>query len=654
MKLASLIDEKFGLPGNAGREFGEKYVKEFINPGKFAELWTAFEATYPELQPQLKTTFEKTNDLFKYIKPEKGGEAYRVSTLPEVAAQELDEYLDNILAAIDELSNLDKAPDEKTVSDAIQYFDGLFQDMLNIFTSNTAGDAPLEPYKKTNIGFGSPQYVNEDSFDETKKALYNNRDKIGNFTFKALQSDLMLGNEAHVRSWLIKNGYMDEEKLPFEEIDALHENEEYCPKCVAKIKESIKKLVAECWKTHKQVGMKKKGNKMVPNCVPKNEEVDEAKRGPKPAKGKRFAKKVKGKGGRTRTISYGQAGKAKGGGDRIRPGTKKGHAYCARSAKIKKCKNPPCANTLSRKKWKCQGSRSVAETKKMGEDVLGSSKPIGLSDLPVDLAKTAANKGSGRAPDAVYAGPGGDDAQNLKPSQQQIILVKAFNMAMNTTPAGGKFEPGGDIGAIISKDGFIMDGHHRWASTILVKPDASVKGERIGLPAKDLITALNVYTKGVIGKQSGNPGQGAISEFTGENIQSKIIDVAEKTGKSPDHPDAPGYEWEDLKQRITKVGDGDYQKGLDFIKTNANIISSKKIESWMPDRDDMPVIQKDQLADVEKKFASGELDLKPPFDPATKVQMKKAGLGGDDSEPDVQTKRKAKLRTALKEFYNLS
>ena len=90
-----------------------------------------------------------------------------------------------------------------------------------------------------------------------------------------------------------------------------------------------------------------------------NKEVDEAKT--KPAKGKRFAKKVKGKGGRTRTVSYGQAGKAKKGGDRIRPGTKKGHAYCARSAKIKKCKNPPCANTLSRKKWKCQGSRSVPE-----------------------------------------------------------------------------------------------------------------------------------------------------------------------------------------------------------------------------------------------------------------------------------------------------
>jgi len=85
--------------------------------------------------------------------------------------------------------------------------------------------------------------------------------------------------------------------------------------------------------------------------------LEEKKKGKcKPSKGKRFAKRVNGK-----CRSFGQAGKAKKGGDRIRPGTKKAHAYCARSAKIKKCKNPPCANTLSRKKWKCQGSRSVTE-----------------------------------------------------------------------------------------------------------------------------------------------------------------------------------------------------------------------------------------------------------------------------------------------------
>jgi serine protease inhibitor len=28
-----------------------------------------------------------------------------------------------------------------------------------------------------------------------------------------------------------------------------------------------------CWDTHKQVGMKEKGNRLVPNCVPKNESI---------------------------------------------------------------------------------------------------------------------------------------------------------------------------------------------------------------------------------------------------------------------------------------------------------------------------------------------------------------------------------------------
>ena len=33
-------------------------------------------------------------------------------------------------------------------------------------------------------------------------------------------------------------------------------------------------MAEACWSSHKQVGMKKKGNKMVPNCVPKNEDAE--------------------------------------------------------------------------------------------------------------------------------------------------------------------------------------------------------------------------------------------------------------------------------------------------------------------------------------------------------------------------------------------
>jgi hypothetical protein len=82
----------------------------------------------------------------------------------------------------------------------------------------------------------------------------------------------------------------------------------------------------------------------------------------KPAAGKASVKVVKNAAtGRTRKVSYGQAGKAKDGGKRIRPGTAKGDAYCARSAKIKGDwkSDPNSPNNLSRKKWKCRGSKSM-------------------------------------------------------------------------------------------------------------------------------------------------------------------------------------------------------------------------------------------------------------------------------------------------------
>jgi len=83
---------------------------------------------------------------------------------------------------------------------------------------------------------------------------------------------------------------------------------------------------------------------------------------PTPSKGKRFVKVVVNKEtGREKKVSYGQAGKAKDGGDRIRPGSEKGNSYCARSAKIKGDwkSDPNSPNNLSRKKWKCSGSKSM-------------------------------------------------------------------------------------------------------------------------------------------------------------------------------------------------------------------------------------------------------------------------------------------------------
>tara|TARA_R100001509_G_scaffold151849_1_gene111585 strand:+ start:2875 stop:3144 length:270 start_codon:yes stop_codon:yes gene_type:complete len=81
----------------------------------------------------------------------------------------------------------------------------------------------------------------------------------------------------------------------------------------------------------------------------------------KPRKGKAKVKVLKS----GKRVSYGQAGKASDGGRRVRPGTSKGDSYCARSlGQMKKhpksASNPNSPLRLSRKRWKCVGSKSKA------------------------------------------------------------------------------------------------------------------------------------------------------------------------------------------------------------------------------------------------------------------------------------------------------
>lgn len=72
----------------------------------------------------------------------------------------------------------------------------------------------------------------------------------------------------------------------------------------------------------------------------------------KPSKNKRFCQIVAGK-----KVSYGQLGAT------IKPRTKKGNSYCARSYGILKkfpsARKKSSPNFLSRKKWRCVGKKSI-------------------------------------------------------------------------------------------------------------------------------------------------------------------------------------------------------------------------------------------------------------------------------------------------------
>ena len=106
-------------------------------------------------------------------------------------------------------------------------------------------------------------------------------------------------------------------------------------------------LTEACWKGYKQVGMKDKGGKQVPNCVPvdESEQLEEGeyqgrkvKLG-KPMQGdsKKFKVYVKNDKGNVVKVNFGQGGDAKGGTMRIRKSNPKARkAFRARH----NCDNP--------------------------------------------------------------------------------------------------------------------------------------------------------------------------------------------------------------------------------------------------------------------------------------------------------------------------
>lgn len=116
-----------------------------------------------------------------------------------------------------------------------------------------------------------------------------------------------------------------------------------------------------CWAGYVQAGMKRKGKKEVPNCVPASSGLKKP-RAQRDAEGdgKKYTKVVTNpETGRKNRIRYGAQGY------KIAPGTDKGDRYCARSFGDMKSEGYDCSgaerNTplcLSRAKWRCSGKTS--------------------------------------------------------------------------------------------------------------------------------------------------------------------------------------------------------------------------------------------------------------------------------------------------------
>ena len=95
--------------------------------------------------------------------------------------------------------------------------------------------------------------------------------------------------------------------------------------------------------------------------------------------------------------------------------------------------------------------------------------------------------------------------EKLKPSQRQIYLAQIVaNIHKNGLTNTLKWITSQSL-FIVSKDNFIIDGHHRFASAILINPKTKVRGLIVDLPQAELLKiALHFSDK--VAKNTRNEG----------------------------------------------------------------------------------------------------------------------------------------------------
>lgn len=284
-------------------------------------------------------------------------------------------------------------------------------------------------------------------------------------------------------------------------------------------------------------------------------------------------------------------------------------------------------------------------------DVFGQPTAMPLSKIDAKAAKAAFGAGSKDGNDkddaATVDSTAKEPVGSLKPMQKEVIPEKAVSFAMGFLRDGDPDLT--DMEAIVSSDNYIMDGHHRWAARTLINPAASVTVAKIGMPADDLITTLNIYTKAKGLK--GNPGEGDVTKFASSvpEVLKKVMAGGTKVLKYTKGP-WPVLDAEEAKESFGKIpgANGDAEKGMEIMIANAKKLPTQKHPN-APSRVDMPVIdaKTGDLKKVLAKIKAGEMDIKEPFSKDVEGNLKTKG-DEDKESPVTESKRWQKLAGIIK------
>jgi hypothetical protein len=201
-------------------------------------------------------------------------------------------------------------------------------------------------------------------------------------------------------------------------------------------------------------------------------------------------------------------------------------------------------------------------------------------------------------------------ADDLKPSQKEIKLGQALGMAISMIgklPGPFKDGPGGDLGAVISNDGYIMDGHHRWAASIFaVGPEVELGGFQIDMPGEDLVQVLALMGDAFHPGERKKPSPHNIMTATIDDVNNMINKfVQEGVG---DFVDA-----ETVKRVLDEAYGGVEQAKAHFVTQLKNV--QKPPPEWAESRDKMPVLEPDagEPEKVAKAMKTGNVDVFYPY-----------------------------------------
>lgn len=251
--------------------------------------------------------------------------------------------------------------------------------------------------------------------------------------------------------------------------------------------------------------------------------------------------------------------------------------------------------------------------------------PTNLSQVATDpeKAQQLVNTGAdgvdkGSADDVIGASGASFATGDLKPSQSSMNIEKALSMALGMIRDDS---PGGDLGAFISSDNHIMDGHHRWVATSMVDPSAQIGGYAVDFPADKLIPVLNALTVGKFGKTQGKEGTGGFDQFQEGPIRAQLEAYLDKGAWKM----AP----EEVQATIEKFTEKSGEEAVDaavakFVDNLSGI--SFDLPGGAPARPDMPVIDEPDVPVALAALTGGEVDVNEPYgDPESLAAGKDMG-----------------------------